>query len=103
MQLNAVRGRSSTRRTKYSSDDLIGLHSITSLASELGRFIPPLFQNQPLTSNRVQVREVSFSGTDPFCLEAINEYEKEYIQAQKEGKCVQAILLCSPHNPLGLY
>ncbi|PCD34742.1 hypothetical protein AU210_007339 [Fusarium oxysporum f. sp. radicis-cucumerinum] len=49
----------------------------------------------------VQVREVSFSGTDPFCLEAINEYEKEYIQAQKEGKCVQAILLCSPHNPLG--
>ncbi|RKK91473.1 hypothetical protein BFJ71_g10839 [Fusarium oxysporum] len=49
----------------------------------------------------VQVREVSFNGTDPFCLEAINEYEKEYIQAQKEGKCVQAILLCSPHNPLG--
>ncbi|CAG9996125.1 unnamed protein product [Clonostachys byssicola] len=49
----------------------------------------------------VQVREVSFKGLDPFSLEAVDEYEKEYIQAKKEGKCVQAVLLCSPHNPLG--
>ncbi|CAI6089556.1 unnamed protein product [Clonostachys chloroleuca] len=48
----------------------------------------------------VQVREVSFKGLDPFCLEAVDEYEKEYIAAKKEGKCIQAILLCSPHNPL---
>ncbi|KAF5686669.1 aspartate aminotransferase [Fusarium denticulatum] len=49
----------------------------------------------------VRVREVSFRGTDPFSLEAVQEYEKEYLQAQKEARCVKAILLCSPHNPLG--
>ncbi|KAI1480151.1 PLP-dependent transferase [Daldinia eschscholtzii] len=49
----------------------------------------------------VRVREVSFNGLDPFCLEAVQEYEKEYLQAQKEARCVKAILLCSPHNPLG--
>ncbi|KAH7006589.1 aspartate aminotransferase [Fusarium venenatum] len=49
----------------------------------------------------VQVREVSFNGIDPFGLEAVEEYEKEYIVARAEGRNVQAILLCSPHNPLG--
>ncbi|KAF5677489.1 aspartate aminotransferase [Fusarium circinatum] len=49
----------------------------------------------------VRVREVSFRGTDPFSLEAVQEYEREYLQAQKEARCVKAILLCSPHNPLG--
>ncbi|CAG9942658.1 unnamed protein product [Clonostachys rosea f. rosea IK726] len=49
----------------------------------------------------VQVREVSFKGLDLFCLLAVDEYEKGYIAAKKEGKCVQAILLCYPHNPLG--
>jgi aspartate/methionine/tyrosine aminotransferase len=46
---------------------------------------------------------VSFKGLDLFCLLAVDEYEKGYIAAKKEGKCVQAILLCYPHNPLGLY
>ncbi|WAO96908.1 Aminotran-1-2 domain-containing protein [Fusarium falciforme] len=49
----------------------------------------------------VGVREVSFGTVDPFSLEAVQEYEKEYTRAQEDSKTVKAILLCSPHNPLG--
>ncbi|KAF4467806.1 aspartate aminotransferase [Fusarium albosuccineum] len=49
----------------------------------------------------VKVREVSFGTIDPFSLEAVKEYEKEYMRAPEESKSVKAILLCSPHNPLG--
>ncbi|KAM6512079.1 hypothetical protein FALCPG4_017065 [Fusarium falciforme] len=51
--------------------------------------------------NRVGVREVSFGTVDPFSLEAVQEYEQEYTRAQEDSKTVKAILLCSPHNPLG--
>ncbi|KAK3216556.1 hypothetical protein GRF29_1g162585 [Pseudopithomyces chartarum] len=50
---------------------------------------------------QVDVREVSFGTIDPFSLDAVWEYEKEFIRARKESKPVKAILLCSPHNPLG--
>ncbi|PON21693.1 hypothetical protein TGAM01_v209431 [Trichoderma gamsii] len=49
----------------------------------------------------VNIRQVSFGPVDPFSLEGVQEYEKEYIRAKQESARVKAILLCSPHNPLG--
>lgn len=39
--------------------------------------------------------------TDPFSLDAVQEYEKTYEEARSRGIRVKALLLCSPHNPLG--
>ncbi|OAL54267.1 1-aminocyclopropane-1-carboxylate synthase [Pyrenochaeta sp. DS3sAY3a] len=50
---------------------------------------------------QVDVREVSFGAIDPFSLEAVWEFEKEFNLATANSKVVKAILLCSPHNPLG--
>ncbi|PLB48733.1 aspartate aminotransferase [Aspergillus steynii IBT 23096] len=49
----------------------------------------------------VELLEVAFATTDPFSLAAVKEYERAYVEAISQGLCVKALLLCSPHNPLG--
>ena len=50
---------------------------------------------------RIELLEVAFGTTDPFSINAINEYERTYAEAKRKGLRVKALLLCSPHNPLG--
>ncbi|KAF7593592.1 hypothetical protein BBP40_011212 [Aspergillus hancockii] len=49
----------------------------------------------------VGLLEVKFGMTDPFSLGAVQEYENAYVDARSRGIHVKALLLCSPHNPLG--
>lgn len=50
---------------------------------------------------RVKAVGVSFGDVDPFGLEAISKYEEALFRSRREGVPVKALLLCSPHNPLG--
>ncbi|GAQ44870.1 hypothetical protein AtubIFM56815_009359 [Aspergillus tubingensis] len=50
---------------------------------------------------QIGLLEVAFGTTDPFSITAINEYERTYAEAKRKGLQVKALLLCSPHNPLG--
>ncbi|GFG27157.1 hypothetical protein IFM61606_07175 [Aspergillus udagawae] len=61
----------------------------------------PTFGIRAGYSNLVGLLEVKFGMTDPFSLDAVQEYEKTYVEARRRGICVKALLLCSPHNPLG--
>lgn len=49
----------------------------------------------------VQVVKVAFADVDPMSLEAVGNYEKAIIAAREQGTAVKALMLCSPHNPLG--
>ncbi|KAI9933168.1 hypothetical protein MW887_007639 [Aspergillus wentii] len=49
----------------------------------------------------VNLVEVAFAETDPFSMAAVHMYEKAYTEAISKGLRVKALLLCSPHNPLG--
>ncbi|CAK46310.1 uncharacterized protein An12g06040 [Aspergillus niger] len=53
------------------------------------------------TRPQIELLEVAFGTTDPFSIDAINEYERAYAEAKRKGLRVKALLLCSPHNPLG--
>ncbi|RDK45561.1 PLP-dependent transferase [Aspergillus phoenicis ATCC 13157] len=53
------------------------------------------------TRPQIELLEVAFGTTDPFSIDAINEYERTYAEAKRKGLRVKALLLCSPHNPLG--
>ena len=44
---------------------------------------------------------VSFGDVDPFGLEAVDRYEEELVRSNRAGVRVRALMLCSPHNPLG--
>jgi hypothetical protein len=45
---------------------------------------------------------VSFGSADPFGLKAVSKYEEALLRSKGEGVPVKALLLCSPHNPLGM-
>ncbi|KAJ5279493.1 hypothetical protein N7478_004865 [Penicillium angulare] len=49
----------------------------------------------------VGLLEVKLGEIDPFTLAAVENYEEALLSARKEGMNVKALLLCSPHNPLG--
>ncbi|KZF20923.1 PLP-dependent transferase [Xylona heveae TC161] len=49
----------------------------------------------------IKVVGVSFGDVDPFGLDAIAKYEEALLQAHHDGIEVKALILCSPHNPLG--
>ncbi|KAJ5352360.1 hypothetical protein N7452_001334 [Penicillium brevicompactum] len=49
----------------------------------------------------VKLLEVSFGTMDPFSLEAVRRYEEAYAAAKSQARNVRALILCSPHNPLG--
>ncbi|CAI7642259.1 unnamed protein product [Penicillium manginii] len=50
----------------------------------------------------VGLLEVEFDKIDPFGLAAIEKHEEALLAARERGVRVKALLLCSPHNPLGL-
>lgn len=49
----------------------------------------------------VEVVEVDFGRVDPMSPDAVQEYEKAVLAAKDRGVAVKALMLCSPHNPLG--
>ncbi|ETI26568.1 hypothetical protein G647_03346 [Cladophialophora carrionii CBS 160.54] len=49
----------------------------------------------------VEVLTVDFGKTDPMSVEAVGEYEKVLLAAKDRGVHAKALMLCSPHNPLG--
>ncbi|CAG8893314.1 unnamed protein product [Penicillium egyptiacum] len=49
----------------------------------------------------INLVEVTFAKTDPFSMAAVKQYERAYAEAKSRGLCIKALLLCSPHNPLG--
>ncbi|KAK5056621.1 hypothetical protein LTR84_012153 [Exophiala bonariae] len=49
----------------------------------------------------VDVVKVAFDEIDPMSLAAVANYEKAILSARERGVTVKAVMLCSPHNPLG--
>lgn len=45
---------------------------------------------------------MSFGSVDPFGMEAVAKYEDALLRSRQEGVPLKALLLCSPHNPLGM-
>lgn len=52
-------------------------------------------------ATRVKVVLVDFGSVDPTSAEAVSAYEKALLESNKNGTRIRAILLASPHNPLG--
>lgn len=51
--------------------------------------------------SKVDLVPVAFGDVDPMSLAAVAEYDKVMEQAKSQGKKIKALVLCSPHNPLG--
>ena len=51
---------------------------------------------------RVRTVTVSFGEIDPLSLEAVTKYEEVLVKAERQGTRVKALILCTPHNPLGM-
>jgi 1-aminocyclopropane-1-carboxylate synthase len=49
----------------------------------------------------VEVVNVTFQDIDPLSLAGVANYEKAILSAKQRGVTVRALMLCSPHNPLG--
>ena len=49
----------------------------------------------------VEVLPVDFGTVDPMSVEAVAAYEKTLLAAKDRGVKTKALMLCSPHNPLG--
>ncbi len=49
----------------------------------------------------VETVTVPFNGIDPMSVEAVQEYDSAIFAAKERGVTVRALMLCSPHNPLG--
>lgn len=50
---------------------------------------------------KVDLVPVAFGDVDSMSLEALAHYEKALKEATMHGKKIKALVLCSPHNPLG--
>jgi 1-aminocyclopropane-1-carboxylate synthase len=61
-----------------------------------GAFIPDLSLRPG-----AKVVEVKFGSVDPMSVEAVQNYESAILTAKSQGVSVKALMLCSPHNPLG--
>ncbi|EXJ74594.1 uncharacterized protein A1O5_02890 [Cladophialophora psammophila CBS 110553] len=49
----------------------------------------------------VEALTVSFASVDPMSVEAVAKYEGTILAARERGIRAKALMLCSPHNPLG--
>ncbi|OAG40028.1 hypothetical protein AYO21_05709 [Fonsecaea monophora] len=49
----------------------------------------------------VEVLTVSFGSVDPMSVQAVIKYEDAILAARERGIHAKALMLCSPHNPLG--
>ncbi|KAK2755777.1 putative secondary metabolism biosynthetic enzyme [Arachnomyces sp. PD_36] len=67
----------------------------------LGRPYYGAFPSDLGTRAGVKAVGVSFGDVDPFGLGAVSKYEEALLRSRQEGVPVKALLLCSPHNPLG--
>jgi 1-aminocyclopropane-1-carboxylate synthase len=67
----------------------------------LGRPFYGSFPSELRDRAEVDTLPVAFGGIDPFSTEAAAQYEDEIVKAKLQSKTVRALLLCSPHNPLG--
>lgn len=50
---------------------------------------------------KVDLVAVAFGEVDPMSLAAVAHYDRAMEEAKSRGKKVKALVLCSPHNPLG--
>ncbi|KAF2136749.1 uncharacterized protein K452DRAFT_329432 [Aplosporella prunicola CBS 121167] len=53
------------------------------------------------TKAKVRLVHVPFHGVDQFSVAAIDKFEEALKKASSSGIKVRAMMLCSPHNPLG--
>ncbi|CAG8923318.1 unnamed protein product [Penicillium salamii] len=49
----------------------------------------------------VRLLEVEFGEVNPFSMVAVRRYERALTEAKSRGLRIKALVLCSPHNPLG--
>jgi 1-aminocyclopropane-1-carboxylate synthase len=61
------------------------------------------FANDLEIRSKVKLVAVSLKDYDPFEKKAVSRYEEELLNAKKKGIKVRALVLCTPHNPLGQY
>ncbi|KAJ5454084.1 Pyridoxal phosphate-dependent transferasemajor regionsubdomain 2 [Penicillium daleae] len=54
-----------------------------------------------LTDFSVRLLEVDFGEIDPFSMAAVQQYERALTEGKSRGLRIKALILCSPHNPLG--
>ena len=61
------------------------------------------FANDMSIKAKCKLVAVSLKGIDPFSKDALSRFEEELLKAKNEGTKVRALVLCTPHNPLGQY
>jgi hypothetical protein len=55
-------------------------------------------------SRRVRIVTVSFGDDiDPLGIKSVSAYDKSFLDAKEVGMNIKVLLLCSPHNPLGIH
>jgi 1-aminocyclopropane-1-carboxylate synthase len=59
------------------------------------------FANDVATRAHAKLLPVSLKGIDPFSIEAIPFFERTYQEAKEQGDSPKALVLCTPHNPIG--
>jgi 1-aminocyclopropane-1-carboxylate synthase len=50
----------------------------------------------------VKLEWVDVGHTDQFTPDCVELYEKGFEEAKARGSNVKALLICNPHNPLGI-
>ncbi|KAI4185046.1 MAG: hypothetical protein L6R41_004363 [Letrouitia leprolyta] len=68
----------------------------------VGRPLYTSFSNDVSIRSEAKLVAVSSEGKDPMSEEMVEQYEKELLKQEKAGTKIKAIILASPHNPLGI-
>jgi bifunctional pyridoxal-dependent enzyme with beta-cystathionase and maltose regulon repressor activities len=63
----------------------------------------PLYGYDMQARSKVKLVTVRLKNHDPFSKDAVCRYEDELLKAKKDSEKVWALVLCTPHNPLGQY
>ncbi|KAL9010110.1 MAG: hypothetical protein Q9173_004923 [Seirophora scorigena] len=67
----------------------------------IGRPLYTSFANDIKSRAGAKLCPVSSDGRDPMSEGMVEQFQKELVKREKEGTRVRAIILASPHNPLG--
>ena len=59
------------------------------------------FEPDMKVRSKVNLVAVSLKNYDPFSAEAVSSYEEELLKKKRDGITIRALILCTPHNPLG--
>lgn len=84
------------------SDGRISMHLGRPLESGQGKEYLQFSGRAKLTGFSVRLLEVDFGEIDPFSMAAVQQYERALTEGKSRGLRIKALILCSPHNPLGL-